>query len=115
MFPSNPNVGDQFTAPDGRVWEWDGIRWVLVQTGGGGGTGNEPGAPSPSGKYGYEHTQTGASTDWDILHDLDYRYVLVQVVDSAGNTVIPDVIYTNKNEVELNFANPKTGTAIIRR
>jgi hypothetical protein len=30
MFPSNPKVGDTFTAPDGRVFQWDGVHWMLV-------------------------------------------------------------------------------------
>ena len=38
LFPANPSVGQQVTAPDGRTWEWDGTRWVLI-SGGGGGTG----------------------------------------------------------------------------
>lgn len=36
MFPSNPNIGDQVTLPDGRVFEWNGTSWVLVGGGGGG-------------------------------------------------------------------------------
>lgn len=105
MFPSNPNVGDQFTMPDGRVFEWNGISWVLVSGGGGGG-----GAGAS-----YTYTQSTPDTDWAITHALNFRYVLVQVVDTAGNTVIPDVDYTNVNRVDLIFANPKEGTAIIRR
>lgn len=35
-FPPSPNVGDQFTTPDGRVFEWDGSAWILVAGGGGG-------------------------------------------------------------------------------
>lgn len=103
MFPSNPNVGDQFTTSDGRTFEWDGVRWILVESGG-----------SAAGAR-YTHTQSTAATDWPITHSLNFRYVLVQVVDTAGNTVIPDVAYTNANRVDLIFANPKDGTAIIRR
>lgn len=42
MFPSNPNIGDQVTLPDGRVFEWDGTRWVQVESGGGGPGGTDP-------------------------------------------------------------------------
>lgn len=105
MFPSNPNIGDQFTSSDGRTWEYDGIRWVLIQSGGGGGV----------GVGGFSHTQTPAANNWAITHNLDHRYVLVQVVSNAGNTVIPDVDYTTKDKVDLIFANPVAGTAIIRR
>ncbi|PWT79177.1 MAG: hypothetical protein C5B60_00060 [Chloroflexi bacterium] len=101
-FPSNPAVGDRVTSPDGRVWEWDGSRWSVVSTGGGGG---------PS----FTHTQTPAVTDWPIIHNMGFRYVLVQVVDTVGTHVIPDVVYTNTNRVDLEFANPVAGTVIIRR
>lgn len=105
VFPSNPNVGDQVTSPDGRVWQWDGSRWVVISTGGGVGPGTG----------GYTHTQGTANTGWIVPHNLNFRYVLVQVVDNAFNTVIPDVAYTNMNRVDLIFANPVAGTAIIRR
>lgn len=105
MFPSNPNVGDEFTMSDGRTFQWNGVAWVLVDSGGGGATGAR-----------YTHTQSTQATDWGpISHQLNFRYVLVQVVDTAGNTVIPDVTYTDNNNVDLTFANPKQGTAIIRR
>lgn len=104
MFPSNPNIGDQFTMADGRVFEWNGVSWVLVSSGGGGGAGAS-----------YVYTQSSPATDWAITHSLNFRYVLVQVVDTSQNTVIPDVEYTNVNRVDLIFANPKQGTAIIRR
>lgn len=104
MFPSNPNVGDTFTMPDGRVFTWDGERWVLTTTGGGGGTGET-----------YTHIESPAATDWVVPHNMAFRYVLVQIVDTAGNTVIPDVVYTNTNRVDIIFANPVEGTAIIRR
>lgn len=29
-FPPTPSVGDQFTTPDGRVYEWDGSAWLIV-------------------------------------------------------------------------------------
>lgn len=27
-FPDSPTLSQIFTAPSGRSWEWDGIRWV---------------------------------------------------------------------------------------
>ena len=44
MFPSNPTIGEQVTLADGRIFEWDGVRWNLVESGGGGG-----GTPGSSG------------------------------------------------------------------
>jgi len=34
-FPSSPNVGDSFTSA-GRVWQWDGVKWVPASTSGSG-------------------------------------------------------------------------------
>lgn len=27
-FPNSPTLNEVFTAPSGRSWEWDGIRWI---------------------------------------------------------------------------------------
>lgn len=27
-FPDSPTLNQVFTAPSGRSWEWDGIRWI---------------------------------------------------------------------------------------
>jgi hypothetical protein len=27
-FPDSPTLGQIYTAPTGRAWEWDGIRWI---------------------------------------------------------------------------------------
>ncbi len=27
-FPDTPTLGQIYTAPTGRAWEWDGIRWI---------------------------------------------------------------------------------------
>lgn len=35
-FPPGPNAGDQYTAPDGRVFEWSGSAWLLVPAAPGG-------------------------------------------------------------------------------
>jgi hypothetical protein len=29
-FPPNPNIGDQFVAPNGATYEWDGAVWVGI-------------------------------------------------------------------------------------
>ena len=103
VFPSNPNVGDQVTDPNGTVWEWDGFTWIPQESGGGGGT-----AP-------FVFTQATPLTNWVVPHNLNFRYVLPQIVNSAGNTVISDIDYVNVNRVDLIFANPVQGTAVIRR
>lgn len=34
-FPTNPNVGDQFTASNGATYQWDGMVWFSVSSGSG--------------------------------------------------------------------------------
>ena len=77
MFPSDPNVDDEFTTADGRVFKWDGTRWVLKESGG---------DPGSSGQK-YTHTQAAPDRLWDIVHNLEQRLVLVQVVSSAGKVL----------------------------
>jgi hypothetical protein len=36
-FPSTPTIGDIFTAPNGVTYEWDGVKWIVQGSGGGGG------------------------------------------------------------------------------
>lgn len=63
----------------------------------------------------YVHTESAASDEWVIPHQLNFRYVSVQIVDDSGDTVIADIDYVNTTRVDLSFANPVSGTAIIRR
>jgi len=50
-----------------------------------------------------------------ITHNLNYRVCLVTVVDEAFNSVIPDVNYTDVNNLSLDFTNisPIAGTWTI--
>jgi len=80
----------------------------------GGFGGGTPGPPIDTGGR-FEFHKSPAAKDWVIAHNLNFRYVLVQVVDDSGNTVIPDVHYTNANRADLVFATPVEGTAILRR
>jgi hypothetical protein len=152
MFPPNPNVGDQVTLPDGRVFEWDGTRWNLVQGGGGGGALTDPtttrgdlivrgatavtrlgvgsndqvltadsaatlgvawktGAAAAS----YVHVESAPAEEWEIPHNLGFRYVSVQVVSDAGNLIIPDIDWVSATRVDLIFSRAVSGTAIIRK
>jgi len=100
IFPNNPAVGDTVVTADGRVFMWNGTTWAVIATG---------------GLVRHEHKETPASTDWIIVHNMHATFVHVQVVDTSGNTVIPDVRFINANRVDLVFANPVSGTAILRR
>ena len=35
-FPNNPSLNQQFTAPNGITYTWDGVKWTVVGGGGGG-------------------------------------------------------------------------------
>lgn len=65
----------------------------------------------------YEHDQTTADTVWTVAHNLGTKYVSSQVIDSAGNTIIPDIDWSasTTSEVKLVFAHAKDGTCIVRR
>lgn len=58
----------------------------------------------------YTHTQAVASTVWEVNHGLD-KCPSVTVVDSAGNVVIGDVVYIDKNNVRITFVSAFSGKA----
>jgi hypothetical protein len=62
----------------------------------------------------YVYTQAVPDNEWQITHNLGVAYVRPQVVDGAGNTLIPDIRYTSTNVVTLLFATPCAGTAVLR-
>lgn len=61
------------------------------------------------------HHQPTNSATWNITHNLNWQYVSVQVIDPAGDTIIPDVQYLTAHSVRLLFSSAVTGTAVIRR
>ena len=60
----------------------------------------------------YIHTQSTASAEWRIQHNLD-KYPSVTVVDSAGSVVIGDCQYISRNEVVLTFSGGFSGKAYL--
>lgn len=48
IFPPNPSVGDQFTAPNGATYQWDGQVWFSVGGVSGGGSNVPIGSSPPS-------------------------------------------------------------------
>lgn len=76
-----------------------------------------PGAPGPPGPPGpaggdanYIHNQVALSASWSVIHNLG-KFPAVQVVDSGGSMIIPDVIFTDANHVILSFAGATSGKA----
>jgi len=62
----------------------------------------------------YKHSQSPASTTWEIQHDLNTTDITVMVYDTTDHVIIPDSIrVTGVNTVELGFASAIAGKAVI--
>lgn len=60
----------------------------------------------------YVHYQDVPSASWNITHNLG-KYPSVTIINSAGDTVMSDITYVNKNQIQINFSNAFAGTAYI--
>ena len=60
----------------------------------------------------YTHTQTLASTTWNIAHNMNKK-PSVTIVDSADNTVYGDITYIDLNNVTINFTAAFSGKAYL--
>lgn len=59
----------------------------------------EPGAAGSS----YVHTQSVASNEWLVVHNLGYKPGGIKVLDSAGDEWIGKVTHINNNSYTINF------------
>ena len=68
------------------------------------------------GEYGgdktYAYPQDNASDVWVVTHNMN-KYPSVSVVDSAGSTVVGDVLYDSLNQVTITFSAPFSGKAFF--
>ena len=80
-----------------------------------------PGKPGPAGPPGEPGTSIGSSYTfvqgtpsavWVINHPLTY-FPAVTVVDSTGEEVEGDIVYTNANTVTVSFSGAFSGTAYL--
>lgn len=71
-----------------------------------------PGPPG-AGATSYDHTQSSASAEWVINHNLGRR-VDITVLSPGGALVIADVVLISDNQARIYFVSPKTGTALVR-
>lgn len=69
-------------------------------------------ALAKSGDKSYIHVQSQAAKVWVVKHDLD-KMPSVVVKDSAGNTVIGESEYVDKNTVILSFSGAFSGKAFL--
>ena len=60
----------------------------------------------------HTHVQNSASTTWQVEHNLN-KYPSVSITVSGGRQGIADVVYTDKNNLTLNFSNAKSGEAYL--
>lgn len=58
----------------------------------------------------YIHTQTQASLEWIVNHNLGYK-PSVEVIDSNGNEMIADVSHVSNNQVRVTFLTATSGIA----
>jgi hypothetical protein len=70
----------------------------------------EVGPPGPPSFSFYRHSQTSASAQWLVVHDLFYPPA-VTVVDSAGTVLIADVSYIDDFHIQIDFSSPTAGYA----
>jgi hypothetical protein len=60
----------------------------------------------------YVHTQTSPSALWTVIHNLG-KNPSVEVVDSGGSEIVPDVHYDNINQVSISFGSATSGKAYL--
>jgi hypothetical protein len=70
------------------------------------------GVSSTGGDKNYVHTQSSPSASWTVAHNLA-KFPAVEVVDTGGSTVIPNVVYVDINTVQLTFGSPTSGKAYV--
>lgn len=62
----------------------------------------------------YEHNQVAPARTWNINHNLKC-FPSVTIIDSANSVVIGDVIYTDNNNIKINFTSEFSGKAYLNR
>ena len=60
----------------------------------------------------YKHSQTSASTTWDVVHNLN-KFPSVSVTLSTGKQGQADITFINKNRLTINFSAAKSGSAYL--
>jgi len=78
------------------------VLWVDVDAPAGGGTGG--------GDLNYVHNQSAPAATWTVAHALG-KYPAVDVVDTGGSTVLPDIHYDSTSQVTLSFGSATSGKA----
>lgn len=61
----------------------------------------------------YTHTQADEATTWDVVHNLDKKYLHIVVFDSLNNQISGDINYMTTNNLQLVFDIAVKGRAEI--
>lgn len=117
----------------------NGKPWIISPSSGGGSGGGGssapevfigPNAPSPRDQQvfwidtdavaipvstrdkNYIHDQTSPNTIWNVAHGLG-KFAAVDVVDSGGSVVMPNISYVDDNNIQLTFGSATSGKAYV--
>jgi hypothetical protein len=98
-----------------RAWlePWFETRGTAAAPGTGGGPPGPTGPMGPAGPPGtsdanYVHVQGTPATTWSVTHALA-KFPAVDVVDSGGNWLLPDVLWVDANHVTVTFTAATSG------
>ena len=72
----------------------------------------ESGVVPDTGDKNYVHTQSAPNSIWNVVHGLG-KYPAVDVVDTGGSVIIPNVAYVDLNNVQLTFGSATSGKAYV--
>ena len=61
----------------------------------------------------FTHTQSSASAEWTVTHNLGYRPGGVAIIDRAENVVMGDIVHSSDNAFVVNFSSAFTGKAYV--
>lgn len=96
IFPVNPQSGDQYTGDNGVTYVYDGIKWVAVSTGSGGGSG----LPSQVGKAGQFLRTNGIIPDWEPVPTIQVERFKLNY-NSSGLAVSATDLTTGISQVQV--------------
>jgi hypothetical protein len=85
---------------------------IVIQREGIPGARGETGASGEFGGATFIFTPEDVSASWLVAHNLN-KFPSVDVVDTSGRRVMPDVTYLDSNVLTLDFDIPMTGSAYL--
>lgn len=87
-------------------------QWVNIGGPGPPGPPGPQGPPGVAGSANYVHQQLTPQATWVVTHPLG-KYGSVEVVDSAGTVIVPDVHYDSLTQITITFGAAMSGRAFI--